>query len=174
MQRTRSRRHPGRLLSAGIAALALTGLLTSCAADQSAQEDAELDTSNEQTDFDDWNRDFTACMADQGVDLPSGSGGDGVTMLDPGEVDMDELLSAQQTCYDQVGEPPASPDDPGVEEQNEAELAFAKCMRDAGYDFPDPGSSGSGTTTTTLEGEVDPQDIMTCREAAGLGGGPAS
>ena len=61
---------------------------------------------------------------------------------------------------------------------DQAELAFAKCMRAAGIDFPDPGSAGSGARVVRIGKGTAPQKLRaateTCRKKTGGGPKPPS
>jgi len=130
--------------------------------------------------------DWVECMRGEGVDLPDptrdadgnlvlngnginiGGGGSGATFNnddaddDSRPIDPEEMEAASEVC----GPPPAvggeiSEED--LQEQQDAALAFAECMRDEGIeDFPDPDFSdmgpGSGPQTNSND--------------AGDGGGP--
>lgn len=55
------------------------------------------------------------------------------------------------------------------EQLNEQLLTYAKCMREAGYDVPDPKPNGEGITVQQNGGpEADPADVQRCTEEAGL------
>ena len=109
---------------------------------------------------------FTACMKEHGVDIgvavvaDSGTGGTisgpSVSGSAPGtagkpqtgggtEFDPKTLEAADEACRDLL--PSGMQGDPNATippEQVEQLLAFAKCMRDHGFDFPDPQFSGNG------------------------------
>jgi hypothetical protein len=85
---------------------------------------------------------FAQCMREHGVDMPDPQVGSNGEMsfsigVGPGKGDRSQLQEAQEACQDLMpgafGEPREIP-----QEQRDAMLAFAKCMRDNGIDMPDP------------------------------------
>jgi hypothetical protein len=108
---------------------------------------------------------FTACMKEHGVDVQIAIAGDGgaevgggfsrnetVPGAEPaqpgtGPGDPEKMAEADEACRHLLpaggmGDPSATMD-PELADQM---LAFAKCMRDHGIDFPDPPFSGGGVT----------------------------
>ncbi len=57
---------------------------------------------------------------------------------------------------------------------DEAELAFARCMREEGFDFPDPGAAGSGERRIEIRRGTSPEKLRTATETCRkkTGGGP--
>ena len=147
---------------------------------------------------------FTKCMKEHGVDVFVSSaamgddGGNGGTTgggpvtnqhtvngdpqagggkaLDPAA-----MQEADKACRDllpsgMIGDPSATMD-PAVADQM---LAFAKCMREHGIDFPDPKFEGGGVSVAlgeNGEGGIDPSsdEFQAAQEACGSelpGGGP--
>jgi hypothetical protein len=107
--------------------------------------------------------DWVECMRDQGVDIPDpevdadgnltlgsrGGGGGG------SEIDPDALEEASEVC----GEIPQGAFGAGQMDQTEMQdtmLEFAQCMRDNGYDMPDPDLSGG--VRPGAFGDIDPND----------------
>ena len=107
---------------------------------------------------------YARCMRANGVDVPDprrdadggmvmegGPGGGGV---DP---DFEEADEECRHLLPERGEgPQLSPEQQDALE--EAELAYADCMRDQGVDYPDPDFSGGGAVIRIGEGGVDPTD----------------
>ncbi len=54
----------------------------------------------------------------------------------------------------------ASPGGEGKKDSEEQLLAFAKCMREQGIDFPDPVDDGTGLVRFGPEGDFDPQKLQ--------------
>lgn len=147
-----------------LAAAALTVALSGCsAADPGAG--GELDSGDAEAIYTEWNDKFQDCMKDRGFDLSN-------TSESISADDAEALNEAANACYEKVGEPPADPDVPSNEEINEQMLAFAKCMREAGYDYPDPeiDPNGGVAMSPAMPTEWDPADIDRCGEEAGMGG----
>lgn len=153
----------------------LTGLAACAPTPNTADGPAELDSTSDEQAFEDWRIALDACMAEAGFDLPSvavqgeaDDGGGNAVSVDPGEVDLDALAAAQEACFEKVGHPPAQEGMPNDEEMHEMQLAFAKCMREAGYDYPDPAPSKSGAVSAMPADDFDPADVDRCAEEAGL------
>ena len=142
---------------------------------------------------------FTKCMKEHGVDVfvavagidGGGSVGNGpVTnqhtangdpQSGPKQLDPKAMEEADKACRDllpsgMIGDPSATMD-PAVADQM---LAFAKCMREHGIDFPDPKFEGGGVSVSlgeNGEGGIVPSsdEFQAAQEACGSelpGGGP--
>lgn len=169
------------------ALLALTGIglliaLSACAPNTS-DGGADLASGDAQAEFDDWSLEFGECMKEQGVDVSMSAGTssssestgdestDDAATLNLGEMDLEKMEEAHATCTEKVGEPPVQPGMPDADEMNAAMLAFAACMREAGYDFPDPEISSDGGVVAMQAmpaDEIDPADMDACNEQAGF------
>lgn len=81
---------------------------------------------------------WAKCLRDNGVDAKDPDPATGVVAL-PGDPNSPTLKAAMDKCkqYEAAtrGKTGADPDDP---KQQQYRLAFAKCMRDKGIDWPDP------------------------------------
>ena len=99
----------------------------------------------------------------------------------PKQLDPKAMEEADKACRDllpsgMIGDPSATMD-PAVADQM---LAFAKCMREHGIDFPDPKFEGGGVSVSlgeNGEGGIDPSsdEFKSAQEACGSelpGGGP--
>lgn len=162
--------------------LALTGIglliaLSACA--PTSSDGPDLASGDSQAEYDDWSLEFGECMKEEGVDVSMSAGTsssaetseDSATTLDLGEMDLEAMEAAHETCIEKVGEPPVQPGMPDSEEMNEAMLAFAACMREAGYDFPDPEISGDGGVVAMQAmpaDDIDPAVMEACNEEAGF------
>lgn len=171
------------LSSAGLilAAFAFAGGLAACSSAPDADATDDLVSGDFESDFADWRIKFDECMKDEGIELPAlgttsseGSGnGETLTLPDAGSIDMDALQEASKTCIAKVGEAPVDPSAPSAEEMNEMMLTFAKCMRDAGYDYPDPVISEGGMSAATAMPAGDSPEAeaaQQCSTTAGFGG----
>ena len=86
---------------------------------------------------------FAQCMREHGVDMPDPQvGGNGEMSFSiraggPDGLDREQLQEAQEACQDLM---PTGLGKPGdiPQEQRDAMLAFAQCMREHGIDMPDP------------------------------------
>jgi hypothetical protein len=124
--------------------------------------------------------DWARCMRDEGVDIPDPETDEdghlrmGRVQVGPGGIDPEAFQQATEVC----GEPPGremSPEDEAA--MQDAALEFAECMRDKGYDMPDPDVSNGGMRIEG-GGNLDPndpqvqEDMNDCQEAfSGLGPG---
>lgn len=94
---------------------------------------------------------FSACMRDNGIDLPDiGIGPNGVPLVDPGLVDQidiqsDEFGAAFAACISIIAASGAfqrTTDPEELAAQRDQLVTFSQCMRDEGIvDFPDPNLS---------------------------------
>ena len=170
-------RNRGLLVLAGFL---LVGGLASCApTPDAAEKEPELDSASQEQDYDDWQLAFEKCMDGQGVDLSQfmtkasdggDAGADEPAPEPPSDADIAAMEDAQEFCMEEVGDPPTRDDLPSDEKLNEMNLLFAKCMRDAGYDYPDPEQGPSGAVAAMPQGDFDPADVDACVEAAGYPG----
>jgi hypothetical protein len=128
--------------------------------------DGSKDDSKSSDDMQQAALDFAKCMREHGIDFPDPqfNGDGGMVFSAGGEAgsapDKDKMDAAQKACQPimdkaQANMPP--PDPKELEEQKEQILAFAKCMREHGIDFPDPTFDGKGGVQIQIEGEgMDP------------------
>lgn len=167
-----------------LAGLSLLLLLAGCSSDSGPRGDAsaggELSSGTDEQAFDEWNAAFDDCMEEQGIDLErfrsradDGSGSSGEAdgheaIAIPDDVDFALYESASETCMERVGAPPVPPGAPEQEELQEMMLAFAACMREAGYDYPDPEFDTDGAVAAMPADAYDPADLDRCTELAGL------
>ncbi|MFC4222674.1 hypothetical protein [Lysinibacter cavernae] len=136
--------------------------------------DGELKSGDSNSEFNAWNVKFTKCMKAEGVDMPEvqavdGSGTSSTRVMD-GDMDFEAYEQASKTCLDEVGKPPVQEGGMDEEEMKTSMLAFAKCMREAGYDYPDPVFSEGGTMgmAATSADDFAPADLDRCNKEAGL------
>lgn len=150
-----------RKSAALIAASAL--LLTVSACSPAQPEDGQLKTDSYEMSMADWRQDMDGCFLDAGFDISGGEGGPegGSGSVDTTQFDMEAFDRVAQACSKEVGEPPVDESQPTDDEIFESQLIFAKCMRDAGFDFPDPVKGGM---TSALGPETDPDVVDKCSE----------
>jgi hypothetical protein len=146
-------------------AVAAALLLAACGASPAADDGgvASLDdgegtaseavASESPTDPEEAVLEYVECLRGEGVDVPDpqinadgevglrigGPGGDDQDPIDP-----EEFEAAREVCGDppQLGGGNFSPEDQAA--LQDAALQFAQCMRDRGYDVPDPEFEGQG------------------------------
>ncbi|KJQ54239.1 hypothetical protein [Microbacterium sp. SA39] len=162
-----------------LAGLALVGGLAACApTPDAADKTPELDSASQDQAFEDWQLDWETCMKDEGVDLSkfmakageTGGGEEETAPEPPSDADIAAMDDAREVCDEKLGDPPTRDDMPSDEEMNEMMLVFAKCMRDAGYDFPDPEPGPPGTAPGMPQGDYDPADMDACFVEADFAG----
>jgi hypothetical protein len=177
-----------RVLVAAALIIAL-GLSAACdngsGGDDSALPDAAGDSSSSPSASDEADLDpqdamlkFAQCMRDHGVDVPDPTGG-GITVNGEG-LSQDQMEAAQAACQKWMDM--AAPEDGGgelSEEEKQSFLDMAACMRERGYNFPDPTFDGGRVTQEMSQGPDDPdapgpddptfqKDQEECSAAAGL------
>jgi len=142
---------------------------------------------------------FAQCMRDHGIDMPdpeiSSDGGVMIRGGGPGDAPEggpgdEEWEAANEACQPIMDEamPEVEIDPEEQAEMQDQMVEVAQCMRERGYDMPDPQVDGNGRITVEMgapdgggdQGEVMPpddeqqEDMEECQEAAGMEGGPGS
>lgn len=144
------------------AAVLLFGL-TACTPNSDAGDD--LSTDSWETSIIDWRQKMDDCMLEAGFDLrQGGDGSESTDAIDTSQFDMAEFDKSYASCTDTVGEVPVDPSAPTEDEVFESQLVFAQCMREAGYEFPDP-VKGSGMTPS-FTSDIDPDVVDACSAEA--------
>ena len=162
------------------------------AADEGADEGGGS-TGPDSQEFQDAMLDYAECMRDHGIDMPDPEldGGGGFSQVVPrGEAGgpdgpSEEFQAADEACRSIIEDAMPEPEDLSPEELAERQdrmLALAQCIRDKGYDMPDPQvdsdgrvmierrggpSAGSGTGPPEDE-EKFLEDMEACQEEAGM------
>jgi hypothetical protein len=192
------------------AALALVALLGACGGDGDddtgdvatlGSDDDGTDTtgvdgeaaSDAPTDPEEAALAFAACMRENGIDMPdpefTSDGGMAMSIGGgPGEFDEEAMEAAQAECEPIMANVRPSeedmPSDEEIQEMQDRALEAAQCMREHGYDWPDPVFEDGGRMTQMMGGEdsgIDPEDPQfqadqeECMGGEGMmiGGGPA-
>ncbi|HXH34450.1 MAG TPA: hypothetical protein VNJ54_08575 [Plantibacter sp.] len=158
-------------------------VLTACASTGGAEKPSGEPTSLEggggvsNSTFDQevaaWNEKFDSCLRDQGIDVPKRTPGETPNFADFG-VDEKTYKAAAAVCSKEVGPVPVDPSVPSNDEQYQMQLTFAKCMRDAGYEWDDPAppsEAGSAGVKPLDPGKFDQKDLDACAVKAGLDSG---
>lgn len=156
--------------------------LASCGGDDSDSDDTTGSGAaggGEATGSDDQALEFVQCLREQGLDVPDPDPESG--MIDLGsaveDAGQEAVQAAVEACRDLA--PGSEGGDAGSsQEQQEALLEFAQCMRDNGVDMADPDQSGGGVifNDPNLANDPDFQDALTTcqpiiRDAFGDQGG---
>lgn len=114
---------------------------------------------------------YTDCMRDNGIEMPESSDiAGGVVEFEATALDPETFDDAQAACgeilTDAFGEFELSPEEEA--EQRDMALAFARCMRDEGIDWPDPGTENAAIIEfgdTSVDQEAFDEALQTCNEA---------
>jgi hypothetical protein len=167
------------LFSFVIALLGVAGVASACGGSSGGSDVATLSgkdaaghTTSTTIDIEDAARNFAKCMREHGIDMPdpqvsTGAGGKGGFVKIGGprgssgsRPNQAKFEAAQKACeHFMQGAVNGGKRDLDPEEEakmRDQALAFAKCMRDHGVDFPDPKFEGGGRMTQSLG--VDPND----------------
>jgi hypothetical protein len=143
-----------------LARLGRIGAVALCAATVAACGGSTPDTVSDAADRASKARDgalkFAQCMREHGVDMPDpkvdASGRVAVTLTGgpkSGNAEAD-LEAAQKECGKFMEDVKGDPPDAATQaKQQDAMLAFARCMREHGVDMPDPEFSSSGGRMTS-------------------------
>ena len=144
-------------------------------ASSSAPSDDETDVAD--LDPQDAMLKFAQCMREHGVDMPDPKPGEGIRMSGEG-MSQEQMETAQAACQKWMDM--AAPEDGGgelTEEEKQKFLDMAACMREHGYNFPDPEFDGGRVTQKVEKGEGDvpgpddpgfEQDRKDCEAEAGM------
>ena len=171
----------------GLPALAVLVLLAACSANPpgsalpSAAGGAGTSTSSASASLDpqDASLKFAQCMRDHGVDVPDPV--DGHLTVDGRGLTQDQMDAAESACakWQQMMEPQDG-GKPLTEDQKQAFLDQAQCMRDRGWNVSDPVFDGGRVSQHVKKGATsapgdpkpgDPQfekDLKACADKAGV------
>jgi hypothetical protein len=159
--------------------------------DNNTDDVSNSDATNSDTEITEEERqqamlDFARCMREHGVDMPDPTfdenGGSTMAIGVEGEnmPDQATMEAAQEACEpimeDVIAAGPQDMDPEEVAKRQEEALAFAKCMRDHGVDFPDPQFEGGGRMTQSMTADPSDPNFQAAQEACATefsgGGGP--
>jgi hypothetical protein len=178
------------LVPALVAALALTLSVTACGAEDDDPGVATLDGSSgddggdgdggdggdggepaSEEDLEEQALAFSECMRENGVpDFPDPEIEDGGIRMrvggpdGGGEIDQEAMEKAMEACEELAPRGGGSFSEEDRQEMQDAMLEYAQCMRDNGYDMPDPDFSDGGGMFR-LEGEADDPAFKKAQEA---------
>jgi hypothetical protein len=122
---------------------------------------------------------FAECMREHGIDMPdpqfdTTEDGGAVIGIAGGsaDIDKDEFREADEACRSLLAAAmPGNGDMQMSPEDEEKLLEFARCMREHGIDFPDPGTGGFvfEAGPEGRQGGIDPEDpdFQAAQEACG-------
>ncbi|MEU5372811.1 hypothetical protein ABZ362_28255 [Streptomyces sp. NPDC005951] len=139
-RRTASRARGRSLAAAGALAAALALTATACSGDGGGTKDGGSASDSKKT-REDQALEHRKCLREQGLDIPEpkpGENGMGVT-IDGGSMGKEKMEKAFKACEDKaVG---GGPKELTQAEKDKA-VAYARCMRQNGFDMPDPKFDG--------------------------------
>ena len=118
----------------------------STSASASADDETDLDPEDAMLKF-------AECMRDQGVDVPDPTPGGGLH-VDGRGLSRDQMEAANEACQKWMDM--AEPEDAGeplTEEEKQSFLDMAACMRERGWNYPDPTFDGGRVTQKLEKGE---------------------
>jgi hypothetical protein len=146
-----AKRSRARLLLAGLVSVALTAALAACGGDGSDSTDTEANSQDAFTNF-------AECMRENGVDIPDpqpGQSGFALGADAAGNIDPNDpaVQAAREKCLPELRGAIPEGERPDSSEVEDDLLAYARCMRDHGIDFPDPQVSESAGATEILAPE---------------------
>jgi hypothetical protein len=182
-----------------LAAVGASTALVACGGSEASGDD-------EQASFEDAQVEFAECMRENGIDLPDpetseGGEGGGGFRIEAGEADFDpnsdEFQAAQEKCEPLIEDAVPEGERPDPAEIRDQLHQMTECLRDKGYDVPEPQieilgeEDGDGPQTQRIgppAGSADEMEELRddpefrqaqedCSEEAGLpeggpGGGP--
>jgi hypothetical protein len=183
----------GRLVAVGVAVLAVAGIGAALVLGGGGDDpESDAGAAGDREAMADAAFEYAECMRENGVDMPdpevNEDGGVGIAIGDQGgAVSPEDVEAAEEECrpiLDEAepegGGPQLTPEE--VAEQQDRALAMAECMRDRGYDFPDPevdehggiGISFDESNGVPLPGDPGfedfEQDQQECNDEAGIEG----
>lgn len=135
-------------------------LLSACQLPFVGDDDPKEDSGNEPTavEREDAMLQFAACMRENGVPMDDPKPGRGGVMINGAEVDAKMVRAAEEECHHLIED--MLPDDGELKmdpAQKEAMLAQAQCMRERGWNTPDPQFDG-GRVQMKLGDGINPED----------------
>lgn len=147
--------------------LALLMALTACGAKEQPN-DAKKDDKGDMVKF-------AQCMRENGIDMPDPKEDDkGGVMIeaapgDSGPIDEDKMKTAHEACKKHL--PNGGEFKPPSPEEQDKMRQQAKCMRDKGYNWPDPKFEGGGTAESIELPNMDDDKVKQDMKECGLGEG---
>ena len=137
-----------RRMTRGFAALAVVGLLGACSSGDDDEGSGSSDEDVQSEAFDGLVA-YAECMRDNGVPMedPERDSNGNFTIEPPEDVALATQEAAETACqelFDAATPPRPERDAADEAEMQDAQIAAAGCMREKGYDFPDPEFSSAG------------------------------
>ncbi|MFJ9829204.1 hypothetical protein ACIRSU_33230 [Streptomyces sp. NPDC101160] len=140
-------RRIGRAAAAGSLAAALALLATACSGSGPAGKDGGGGSGSEEGKKADQAFEHRKCLREHGLDVPEpkpGEKGVGLTIGGDG-VSKEKMEQAFKACQSKAGDGAGSGFGKGpTQADKDKALAFARCMRENGFNMPDPKFDGGG------------------------------
>ena len=154
-------------------------------------DDGTTDDGNGIVDTEQALLDLAACMRDEGIDMDDpqidadGNVRLGAIIRQASDADPDDIRAAMEACSEYLEGVTLGFRDFDITEFQDQMLEFAGCMRDNGFDMPDPdfsnflprgGARGGGEPGGGPFGEIDPNDpgfqsaLEACQDILSFGG----
>ncbi|OYD60773.1 hypothetical protein [Rhodococcus sp. OK302] len=131
----------------------LTVMASACSgAEPSSIESSKVSGASTATTRDEYDLQLAKCLRDAGFDVKDPAPGQGITESSP------EIIEAAPTCMRQLGNPPVQESSLSDTEQLQLGLKAAACIRERGFDFPDP----TLETPIFLPAEVPSEQVEDC------------
>jgi hypothetical protein len=145
-----------RAQAALLATLALGVALVACGGDGDESEGGGIS----EADVEDAGMQFAECMREHGIEVQDPQPGlEGLRgMLQDADRDDPTFRDAERECQEHLEDLVAEIDDDRRRELEDARLEFSRCMRDKGYDVPDPQSGGGAGQGGGALGDLDLED----------------
>jgi len=126
-----------------LAAVGAASALIACGGGEEASGD------DEQASFEDAQVEFTECMRENGVDMPDPEAGGGGFRMEAGEEggidpNSEEFQAASEECSPLIEDAVPEGDRPDPAEIRDQLHEMTECLRDQGYDVPEPTVVGPG------------------------------
>jgi len=118
---------------------------------------------------------FAQCMRENGIEMPDPKQDDkGGVMIeaapgDSGPIDEDKMKTAHEACKKHL--PNGGEFKPPSPEEQDKMRQQAKCMRDKGYNWPDPKFEGGGMAESIELPDMDDDKVKQDMKDCGLGEG---
>jgi hypothetical protein len=156
------------LIALAAVPLLVVGLAACSSGDGAAGSPGVKSDSQVEDDALAWDVANASCLRSEGLDVEDPGADDG--MRAPLTGDMDAVMAAAEKCEektnDDLGPRPVTSSEKKSSKEREAEMReTAKCLREKGYEVPDPAADGSADAG----GEVLPADVL--EECGGAVGG---
>jgi hypothetical protein len=145
--------------AAPLALVVLAVALSACGGDDDADETEDGGPGISQSEVQEAGVKYARCMREHGLDVPDPQGGAGGLrgmLVDDDQRDRPGFREAEQDCRKHLEGLVSQISDEQRQELEQGRLKFARCMRDEGFDVPDP-QPGAGGGEGPLGG-LDPED----------------